>query len=194
MSLLKIIKSNPYLKHLLLAGVLLIVFVLFVLKWLNISTNHNQKIEVPDLSKKSLANVEQILDELNLKLVVIDSASYNPDFPKKSVIDQNPDVGDFVKENRKIYLTLNPSGYRNVTIPEFYGKTKRNITASLKAIGFRVGNNPMYVPDKGKDVVRGLKFKGEKLKEGDKLPKNSLIELILGDGRGQVISTEDSEE
>lgn len=194
MSLLKIIKSNPYIKHLLLAGVLLIVFVLFVLKWLNISTNHNQKIEVPDLSKKSLANVEQILDELNLKLVVIDSASYNPDFPKKSVIDQNPDVGDFVKENRKIYLTLNPSGYRNVTIPEFYGKTKRNITASLKAIGFRVGNNPMYVPDKGKDVVRGLKFKGEKLKEGDKLPKNSLIELILGDGRGQVISTEDSEE
>ena len=142
MSLLKIIKSNPYIKHLLLAGVLLIVFVLFVLKWLNISTNHNQKIEVPDLSKKSLVNVEQILDELNLKLVVIDSASYNPDFPKKSVIDQNPDVGDFVKENRKIYLTLNPSGYRNVTIPKFYGKTKRNITATLKAIGFRVGKKP----------------------------------------------------
>ena len=52
----------------------------------------------------------------------------------------------------------------------------------------------MYIPDRVKDVVRGLKFKGEKLKEGDKLPKNSLIELILGDGRGQVISTEDSEE
>ena len=40
------------------------------------------------------------------------------------------------------------------------------------------------MPDIGKDVVRGLKFKNRKIKIGDKLPKNSTIELILGDGKG----------
>jgi hypothetical protein len=39
------------------------------------------------------------------------------------------------------------------------------------------------VPDIGKDVVRGLKFNNKKIEIGDKLPKNSTIELILGDGR-----------
>ena len=43
-----------------------------------------------------------------------DSANYNPDYPKFSVIEQDPLAGNQVKENRKIYLTLNPSGYRKV--------------------------------------------------------------------------------
>jgi len=32
--------------------------------------------------------------------------------------------------------------------------------------------------------VRGLKFNGKELKAGDKIPRNSLITLKLGDGKG----------
>jgi beta-lactam-binding protein with PASTA domain len=184
MSLFKFITSKTFLKQLLFAIIGLVIFIFVLMKWLNISTNHNQKIEVPNLEKMSLRNVEMTLEDLDLNFVVIDSASYNPNFPKKSVIEQSPEAGDFVKENRKIYLTLNPSGYKNVEIPNLYGKTKRQATSQLLAIGFRISSNIIYVSDIAKDVVRGLKFNGKELKKGDEIPKNSLITLKLGDGKG----------
>lgn len=190
MSLIKFIKSKTFLKQLVIAFVGLVVFIFVVMKWLNISTNHNQKIEVPNLEKMSLNEVETTLEELDLRLFVIDSASYNPDYPAKSVIDQDPEAGDFVKENRKIYLTLNPSGYRNIEVPNVFGKTKRQVTSHLSSIGFKINAEPVYVSDIAKDVVRGLIFKGKALKTGEKIPKNSVITLKLGDGEGTGRYTE----
>jgi beta-lactam-binding protein with PASTA domain len=185
MGLLQFIKSKLFLKQLFYAGIGIIIFVFIIMKWLNISTNHNQKIEVPNLEKLSLNAVEKALEELDLNFVVIDSASYNPNYPKKAVIDQDPEPGDFVKENRKIYLTLNPSGYKDVEIPNLFGKTKRQVTSQLRSIGFRVDEEVVYVSDIAEDVVRGLLFNNENLKAGDKIPKNSMITLKLGDGKGR---------
>ncbi len=164
------------------AGIGILLIVLF--QWLKITTHHNQKIQVPDLSKQVISDVAKTLNDLNLRYVIIDSASYNPDYPKFSVIRQNPEPGDIVKENRKIYLTLNPSGYRSVSIPEFYGKTRRNVETTLRAIGFEIGDKPTWVPDRGKNVVRGLRFRGKEIKQGEKIPKKSVINLVLGDGEG----------
>ena len=184
MSIVQFLKSKSFFKQIAIAIVGLLVFI-FVLKyWLGITTNHNQKIQVPDLHKMSLSDVDRKLTELNLDFIVIDSASYNPDYPKKSVIEQTPEAGDFVKERRKIYLTLNPSKYRDVTIPDLNGRTKRQATSHLRSLGFNVGTNPVFVRDIGKDVVRGLRYNGKILNEGDKLPLNSIIDLVLGDGNG----------
>ena len=184
MSLIKFATSKTFLKQLIFAVVGLVVFVFIIMKWLNISTNHSQKIEVPNMQKMSLANVQKTLDELELNFVILDSASYNPNYPSKAVIEQTPEAGDFVKEGRKIYLTLNPSTYADVIIPNLFGRTKRQAISQLIAIGFRIDSKSVYVSDIAKDVVRGLKFKGKELKEGDKIPKNSVITLKLGDGRG----------
>jgi beta-lactam-binding protein with PASTA domain len=184
MDFIKFLFSKIFWKQAIIAivGLGFLIFLLF--QWLRITTNHNQKIEVPNLSKQPIEEVERILKDLDLRYIVIDSASYNPDYPKKSVIRQDPESGDIVKENRQIYLTLNPSGYRSVSIPKFYGKTRRNVESTLRAVGFKIGNKPTWVPDKGKNVVRGLKHNGEKIEEGAKLPKKSVINLVLGDGRG----------
>lgn len=184
MSLIKFATSKTFLKQLIFAVVGLVVLVFIIMKWLNISTNHSQKIEVPNMQKMSLANVQKTLDELELNFVILDSASYNPNYPSKAVIEQTPEAGDFVKEGRKIYLTLNPSTYADVIIPNLFGRTKRQAISQLIAIGFRIDSKSVYVSDIAKDVVRGLKFKGKELKEGDKIPKNSVITLKLGDGRG----------
>jgi beta-lactam-binding protein with PASTA domain len=184
MRIFQFLKSKLFLKQLLFAVIGLAVVFILLVKWLDITTNHNQKIEVPNLEKMSLNEVKKILDELDLNIKVVDSASYNPEFPKKSVISQSPEAGDFVKEGRKIYLTLNPSNYADVIMPNLYGKTKRQAYSQLKAVGFRVNSEELYVSDIAKDVVRGLKFKGKDVKAGDKIPKNSLITLKLGDGRG----------
>lgn len=182
MSFFRFIKSKSFFLQvgILITSVLILVFILQW--WLGYTTNHDQKIEVPNLNKMSLTDVETKLKELNLDFTVIDSASYNPNYPKRSVIEQTPEAGDFVKEKRKIYLTLNPSKYRDITIPDLNGRTKRQAMTQLQSIGFKIGEFS-YIPDIGKDVVRGLIYKGEKLKPGSKLPKNSIIDMILGDGK-----------
>ena len=182
MSFFRFLKSKSFFKQIGIALIGLLLFIFILQWWLGFTTNHDQKIEVPDLNKMSLTEVETKLKELNLDFKVIDSASYNPNYPKQSVIEQFPEGGDFVKEKRKIYLTLNPSKYRDITIPDLNGRTKRQAMSQLQSIGFKIGEFS-YVPDIGKDVVRGLKSKGKKLKPGQKLPKNSVIDLVLGDGK-----------
>lgn len=81
-------------------------------------------------------------------------------------------------------MTLNPSKFRDVTIPDLNGKTKRQATSHLRSIGFYIDSNYTYVKDIGKDVVRDIRYKGKKLKQGDKLPLNSILDLVLGDGKG----------
>ncbi|NJN49964.1 MAG: PASTA domain-containing protein [Polaribacter sp.] len=182
MSLRKFLFSKIFVKQVVISLIILFVFVFTLKIWLGFTTNHNQQIQVPDLQKLSISEASEKLSELNLDFVVVDSANYNPDYPKKSVIEQNPLAGDFVKENRKIYLTLNPSKYRDVTLPNLFGKTKRQAMSNLKAIGLKVSETFEYVPDIGLDVVRGVKFSGKNLNEGDKIPLNSTVTLVLGDG------------
>ena len=182
MSLFQFLKSKTFFVQIAIAviGLLLLVFVLKY--WLGVTTNHDQKIQVPDLQKLTLDAVDRKLKELDLDYKIIDSASFNPEYPKKSVIDQTPEAGDFVKEKRKIYITLNPSKYRDITIPDLNGRSKRQAISELQAIGFIVGIKYTYVKDIGKDVVRGLRHKEKILNPNDKLPKNSIIDLVLGDG------------
>ena len=69
-----------------------------------------------------------------------------------------------------------------VSVPDVYGKTNRQATALLLSVGYRVGENPTYVNDIALDVVRGLLFNGKEVKAGQKIPRNSKLEFILGDG------------
>jgi hypothetical protein len=77
---------------------------------------------------------------------------------------------------------LNPSSYRKIAIPDVLNKTKRQVETHLKSVGFRIGEY-YFIPDIGKNVVRKMKFKGKEVKPGDLIPKNSKIDLVLGDGR-----------
>ena len=182
MSFFGFLKSRSFFIQVGIAIVGILLFIFILKWWLGFTTNHDQKIQVPDLNKMSLTDVESKLKELDLDYIVIDSASYNPSYPRRSVIEQTPEAGDFVKEKRKIYLTLNPSKYRDITIPDLNGRTKRQAMTQLQSIGFKIGEFS-YIPDIGKDVVRGLKSQGKDLKPGNKLPKNTVIDLVLGNGK-----------
>ena len=157
-----------------------------MLKWLKFSTNHGEFVEVPELTGKSLDVVEIEIKDSDLQMVVQDSANYNPDYPKFSVIEQAPEAGSLVKENRKIYLTLNPSGYRKVGVPNVIRRTFRQAKPTIEALGFEVGNIS-YVNDIGKDEVIEVRYKGEKIDPGTLLEKTSKIDLVLGNGnRSQI--------
>lgn len=193
MHVIRFLLSKTFLKHLVLAGVLVIILVFVALYWLDYSTNHDQKIEVPHIAKMSLEEAEEALSELDLRLEILDSANYNPDYPKFSVIDQIPAAGSDVKENRKIYITLNPSGYRKVVIPPLVGSTRRQAEPTLRGLGFEIGEIT-YKPDIAKDEVLEMHHKGKKIEAGDELQITSVIDLVLGDGKLRYGQTADDVE
>jgi beta-lactam-binding protein with PASTA domain len=164
-----------------LAIVLIVVLCFGYLYWLDWHTNHGQKIEVPNLERKSLSEADMMLEELDLRRRIIDSASFNPDYPPRSIIQQNPEAGKFVKENRQIYLKLNPSGYGKIIVPNVVFKTKRQAVPTLEALGFEIGDIT-YKPNIARDMVLELRYNGEELEPGSQLRKASTIDLVLGDG------------
>jgi len=183
MNFIKFLFTKTFLKQLGLAVVALIVLSFILLWWLKFTTNHGQQIEVPDLSKMTLEQAEEELDNLDLGYEIMDSISYNPNFPYKTVIEQIPKAGKFVKENRRIFISLNRSGYPMIVVPPVVGKTRRQAEPTLKAIGFEIGkiSYRRYI---AKDEVLELRNKGKKIEPGDKLQKTSVIDMVLGDGNG----------
>jgi len=183
MTFIKFLLTKTFLKQLGLAVAAIIVLSFIVLWWLKFTTNHSQQIAVPDLKKMNLIQAEEALDDLDLRYEIMDTTNYNPNFAYKTIIEQIPKAGNFVKENRKIYVSLNRSGYPLVTIPPIVGKTKRQAEPTLLAIGFKIGKIS-YRKYIAKDEVLELRHKGKKIRPGDKLQKTSVIDIVLGDGNG----------
>ncbi|WP_452224195.1 PASTA domain-containing protein [Lacinutrix chionoecetis] len=181
MSIVKFLTSKTFFKQLALAILAVVVLCFIMLKWLNITTNHGTFETVPNLKGKSI-NVAKIeLDKNNLVMEIQDSANFNPDYPKFSVIDQDPPANEQVKENRKIYITLNPSGYRKIPVPNIINRTFRQARPTLESLEFEIGKKT-YVDNIGKDEVLSLRFEGKTLKPGTLLPKHSKIDVVLGNG------------
>lgn len=178
----KFLISRTFLIQLGLAVLAVVLLVFLVLRWLSGTTNHGEFVEVPDMSKMSVMDMRKAVEEANLRYEVLDSANFNPDYPRFSIIEQDPAAGNKVKENRKIYLTVNPSGYKKVTIPNVIQVTQRNATSMLRAVGLDV-QRITYIDQIGKDMVYYVKYKGKQVSEGQKIPKTSKVELVCGNGR-----------
>ena len=182
MNFIKYIFSKYFFKQLFKAIVLTLFFVLVLYFYLNITTNHNKYINVPELKGVNLNKAKVILEENNLSYIILDSALYNPDYPKFSVLEQLPKSNSQVKKNRKIYLTLNPSNYGKVSVPNIIQITQRSANSSLLASCLEIGD-VSYENNIGKDMVLEILFNGNKLNIGDMVPKKSKIDLILGNGK-----------
>lgn len=175
------LKSRTFLIQLGLALLAVIILVFLLLRWLNSTTNHGEFVEVPDFSKMSVMDMRKAVEEADLRYEVLDSANYNPNYPRFSIIEQDPPAGNKVKENRKIYFTVNPSGYKKVTVPNIIQVTQRNASSMLRAVGLDV-QRVTYIDELGKDMVYYIKYKGKRINTGDKLPKTSKVELVCGNG------------
>lgn len=182
MTLRQYLTSKSFFKQLLLAFGIVIVLVFLLLQWLSYATDHGNEITVPDLRKLTEQQVEEQLDELNLEYVLLDTVDYNKDFPKYTVVQQDPLPGSKVKDGRKIYIKVNSADFGMVTMPDLIEKTLRQTESSLMALGLEVGKKT-YKPYLGKDMVLEMYADGKKLKVGDKVKKASKIDLVLGDGK-----------
>ncbi|WP_396152997.1 PASTA domain-containing protein [Flavobacterium sp.] len=182
MSLRKFLTSSTFFKNLFFALVIVILFLVVFVKFLDFSTNHGEEIKVPDLSKMKLEIAEEKLDEEGLEVFLLDTVEFKPEFPPYTIVEQDPIAGSKVKDGRKIYVKLNAGGYAMVTFPDLKNKTFRQATNALRALGL-VEGELKYVPDLAKDIVLEVSYNGRTVKAGDKLMKNSKIDFVLGDGK-----------
>lgn len=178
---LNFLRSKTFLIQLGLSVLALVILVFLMLRWLDSTTNHGEFVEVPDFSKMSVMDMRKAVENASLRYEVLDSANYNPEYPRFAIIDQDPPVGNKVKENRKIYFWVNPSGYKKVTVPNIIQVTQRNATSMLRAVGLDV-QRVTYIDELGENMVYYIKYKGKNIIPGDKIPKTSKIELICGNG------------
>lgn len=178
---LNFLRSRVFLINLVLALLAAILLVVLALQWLKNTTQHGEHVLVPDLAGLSVPEMREAIEEAGLRYEVVDSANYDPKHPRFSIIDQNPPAGNKVKDNRKIYVTVNPSGYKKVTVPDVIQDSRRNATAQLRAVGLGV-DTVSYIDELGKDMVYRLKFEGKYISPGDKLTKTSRLELVCGNG------------
>jgi beta-lactam-binding protein with PASTA domain len=185
MNFFRFLFSTSIIKQLCLVIVACIIFSFLALKWLKSYTNHGTFVEVPNLVGLSLDDAETTLQNFDLRTQVQDSSNYNPKYPSGAVVEQEPLAGAQVKENRKIYLILNPSDYRKVIIPDVIRSTLRQTRPTLEALGFRIGKL-IYVDDLGRDEVLELRFRGQKINAGDLIKKTSAIDLVLGNGNRKL--------
>ena len=182
MNFLRFLFSKIFFKQLLIAAIIAVVFVGISFWGLNIYTKHGDRIQVPDVETLTLESVATYLEQNELRYQVLDSAKFNPSYPPFSVIEQYPFAGSDVKKGRTIYLTVNPSGYRKLSVPNVIQITKRNAETRLTSVGFQLGE-VTYRNNIGKNMVLEIRHKGNKIEPGVILPKTSKIDLVLGNGK-----------
>ena len=182
MNLLRFLISKSFFKQLFFAALCSVFLFLVIYFGLNIITKHNNYQKVPELRGISLIKLSDILEKEGLRFEIIDSSRYMPLMKPLTVISHIPFAGREVKKNRKIYLTVNPSGYRKITLPNIIQITKRNAVSLLKSVGFEVGEYT-YRDNIGKDMVLEVMHDGEIIEPGVLLPKTTKIDLVLGNGK-----------
>lgn len=169
-------------------GIILALSVVLVLTfffgYLPFSTNHGQTITVPDLKQMSLDELENYLDDRKLRYEVSDCTFVAGGVPL-TVFSQYPQAGSNVKEGRKIYLTVVKRMAPQLAMPNLIDMTSRTAELLLKSMGLEMGELT-YEPDLGKNKVLRQYANGQEIKAGVPVAKGTKIDLVVGDGEGNV--------
>jgi beta-lactam-binding protein with PASTA domain len=180
-----IITSRWFLLNLLAASAVAVLIVGFTYKWLDSYTNHGNTITVPDLSNMTVDRAEQFLKNKSLRIKIADSSVFDLNKLPRTVIEQDPAAGQKVKDNRTIYVSITRSNAPSIKFPDLEDVSLRQAEAILKTYGL-VAGKISYKPDLCKNCVLTATVNGRTLKKGDELQKGTTVDLILGDGIGNI--------
>jgi beta-lactam-binding protein with PASTA domain len=168
----------------LVVALVVALFLGFFFLYLPFTTNHGQSITVPDLKGMSLEQIEDYLDERNLRYEIADCTFVVGQKPL-SVIRQHPKSGMKVKEGRKIYVYITSLNAPNVKMSQLVDRTLNSAKAELGRLGLQLGVIK-YVPDPAQNSVMEQLFNGKPIQPGTLIPQGSKIDLEVGDGIGNT--------
>lgn len=178
------ILGNSIWKHLVAVALASLIAVWLIFWGMGVYTNHGESITVPDLREMTLEQVKRHLKTKDLRYTILDSTYIRGKLPE-TVIEQDPKPGANVKENRRIYLTINSKTPPIVEIPNIIQASLRHAEKQLQSVGLEVGELE-YVPYKYKNLVLKMKLNGAEIEAQTKVEKGSAITLVLGNGLGNT--------
>lgn len=175
----------------LIAMPIVVVAIIFgVLHWLDTYTHHGESIIVPNVNGLPLKQAENELNKKNLRAIVVDS-NYIKGVPAGAILEQKPLGGAKVKIGRSVYLTINTGEAPKVAIPDIIDNSSfRQAEARLRALGFKL-TEPEYIEGE-KGWIYGVKYNGKELVSGEKIPREAVLTLCVGDDqlKGDSIQTD----
>jgi len=186
MSLSKFLRSRKFLLHLALAILLIIALVFLTLQALKIYTRHGQSNPVPDFYGLNQPEAQATAKQYDLQVEIVDSLFMSEADPGV-VVDQLPEAGSRVKENRTIFLTVNSTRPEQVRLPQLTDISFRQARVLVENSGLEIGNIS-YRPSEYNDLVLEIQKNSVELFAGQKLPKGSSIDLIVGREHGNQVT------
>jgi len=173
--------SKHFLKQLgfiILAHIIIIGIVVF---YLDFSTNHGEKLEVPSLVGKNIKSINGIMGESELKVEILDSV-YFPKLPTGTIVSQDPRPTDstdvYVKSSRIIRVRLSKKT-RLVEMPSLIDRSERFAESVLKNRGLKY--KIIYqATSESNGAVLDQKYKGKEILEGTRIPIGATITLTVG--------------
>lgn len=175
------LKKNRFFWINILAMILVVCGLVFgLLHMLNVYTRHGQAIVVPDVKGKTVREAELIFKGKGLTCIVSDSI-YVKEKPAGDVLEQLPASGQKVKEGRVVFLTINSLSTPLQAVPDVADNSSlRQAQARILAAGFKLTEQE-EIPGE-KDWVYEVKYRGRALAPNDKVPVNSTLTLVVGNG------------
>lgn len=177
------LKSKEFIKHLSIAIISISIVLFIIFKWLNVYTRHGETVTIPDLKGLEISEAMELLEEQGFRYVV--DSIYTDNAEPGTVYEQEPEANSLVKENRNIYLTIVSSDAPSIKLPDLIDVSLREAKAILESYGIRI-NQLIYKPDLAQNAVLAIQYKGRALKKGDLLKKGDAVDLVLGDGFGNL--------
>ncbi len=175
---LDFLKGSLILKNILYAIAIVVALLVFVLFMLQFYTHHGEAETVPNLCGMQIGDAQKMLDSKDMQYQVIDSV-YKPDKAPGMVMEQSPAAGSKIKSYRSIYITINAKMPPGVALPDVRDLSLRHAQSLLESMGIKVIGIE-YVPSEFSDLVRDIKFNGQTLTPGQKIPAGSGVVLVVG--------------
>jgi eukaryotic-like serine/threonine-protein kinase len=169
-------------------GIIVCLFIAFFLAFFFVylpwSTNHGQSIIVPKLDNMKLADLEDYLEDRNLRMEVSDCVFVAGAEPL-TVKSYFPKEGSKVKEGRKIYITITAEKAPLIRMPKVTDLSLHSAEMQLKQVGLLKGQI-IFKPDLAENTVLEQQFNGTKIEPGTMIPKGSMVDLLVGNGIGSA--------
>ena len=150
---------------------------------LGLLTKHSSEVKVPNVTGKQLKSARTALERMGFEVDV--DSSYDPTKKPYSILVQIPTMNSIVKEGRTIFLTVNKAEAPLTSMPKLTDLSYRSAVLILKSSRLIMGDT-FHRPDYAKGAVLDQLYKGRPIKPGDMLPQGSKIDLVVGDGFGNL--------
>ena len=173
--------SKHFVKHFGLVLLFYVVVILSLFFYLNYSTNHGEKIFLPNFIGTNSEDAKNKIKNLGLEYQILDSV-YDITKPPGTIIDQNP-MGTsisniYVKKGRAISFRVTKST-KLVDMPSLVDKQIQFAETVLTARGLKYIIKYKIISERSGAVIEQL-YLGRQIKPGEQIQIGSQITLIVG--------------